>query len=220
MGRLLRIGAPTSVNTVLFSVVYLFLSKEAAALGTGPLAALGVGNRVESVSYLAASALAVAAATMVGQNLGGGSQDRARRTARIATIMGLSICTFWGIAFFVGARPIIGLFSRDPAVLEPGVGLLRVIAICQPLMGIEIALAGAFQGAGYTLVPMSISSGISILRIPAAAVSTRHFGWGFSGIAWVISITCLARGFLMLLVYRSGSWLGRSKASIASGGPA
>lgn len=220
MGRMLAIGGPTSVNTVLFSVVYLFLSREAASLGTGPLAALGVGNRVESVSYLAASALAVAAATMVGQNLGAGRPDRARRTARMAAVLAMAICSFWGVLFLVGARVILGIFSNDPAVIEPGTGFLRVIALCQPLMGIEIGLSGAFQGAGYTLLPMAISSGVSILRIPAAAVTTRVLGWGFLGIGWVITVTCLARGLLMWIVYRTYRWLGRTEQKEGSRDPA
>ncbi len=207
MGRLLRIGAPTSLNTVLFSVVYLFLSREAAGIGTGPLAALGVGNRVESISYLGASALSIAAATVVGQNLGARQPERAVRTARVAAAIGLGICTFWGLCFFVLARPILGIFSDDPSVLVPGVRFLRIVALCQPFMGLEIALAGAYEGAGYTLVPMSISSSISILRIPLAAIVTRRFAVGFDGIAWVISVTCALRGLLMLSLLRAGRWV-------------
>lgn len=207
MLRLLRIGLPISVNTVLFSVVYLFLSKEAASIGTGPLAALGVGNRVESISYLTASSLSVAAATMIGQNLGANQRDRALRAARVAAGLGVAVCTFWGIVFFVFAEPLLSIFSSDPAVIEPGRGFIRILAACQPFMGLEIALAGVFQGAGYTLLPMGVSSAVSLLRIPLAAAANRTLGLGFAGIGWVISLTCVVRTAIMLVIWRSGKWV-------------
>ncbi len=207
MARLLRIGLPISLNMVLFSVVYLFLSREAASLGTGPLAALGVGNRVESISYLTASSLAVATATIVGQNLGAGQTARARATARVSARMAVGICTFWGIVFFAFAEPLLRIFSSDPAVIRPGIGFLRLLAVCQPVMGLEIALSGAFQGAGYTLVPMSISSTISILRIPLARAAVGMAGMGLLGIGWVIAGTCVLRGACMLTVMRMGRWI-------------
>lgn len=206
MLRLLRIGAPISLNMILFSVVYLFLSREAAAIGTGPLAALGVGNRIESISYLTASSLSVAAATMVGQNLGAGSPERARAVARTSTYLAIAVCTFWGIAFFVFARPLLGIFSSDGSVIDPGITFLRLLAICQPVMGLEIALSGVFQGAGYTLIPMSISSTVSVLRIPLARMAVGTAGLGLQGIGWVIAATCVLRGAGMLVVLRTGRW--------------
>jgi len=48
-------------------------------------AAMGIGNRMESFAYLTAFGFSVAAATMVGQNLGAGKPDRAARCAWGAT---------------------------------------------------------------------------------------------------------------------------------------
>jgi putative MATE family efflux protein len=206
MLALAQIGAPSSVNAILFSVVYIFLSREAAAIGTGPLAALGIANRVESISFLTASSIAVAAATMVGQNLGAGERNRATRAAVVAMWIGVAVCSFWGIGFFVLAGPIVGLFSRDATVIGPGSILLRLIAICQPLMGVEIALMGAFRGAGYTFPPMAISSSISVLRIPLARFSTVTLHAGIAGIGWVISLTCAFRALCMLGLLRVGRW--------------
>jgi putative MATE family efflux protein len=206
MFRLLRIGAPISLNMILFSLVYLFLSREAAAIGTGPLAALGVGNRIESISYLTASSLSVAAATMVGQNLGAASPDRARAVAAASVRLAIGVCSFWGFVFYVFARPLLTIFSSDAQVIGPGITFLRLLAICQPMMGLEIALSGVFQGAGYTLLPMSISSTISVLRIPLARFAVGTAGLGLQGIGWVIAVTCMLRGACMLLVMRTGRW--------------
>jgi Na+-driven multidrug efflux pump len=206
MFRLFRIGLPVSVNTVLFSIVYLFLSREAAAIGTAPLAALGIGNRVESLSFMSAMSLSVAVATMVGQNLGAGQRDRARAAARRACIFSCAVCTALGLIYLVGAESIIRLFSDDASVAASGGSFLRIIAVSQPMMGIEIALYGVFQGSGFTLAPMLFSSGISLLRIPLARAATRSFGFGFIGIPWVITVTALLRGLILLLIYRFSRW--------------
>jgi putative MATE family efflux protein len=206
MVRLLRIGAPISLNTILFSVVYLFLAREAAFIGTGALAALGVGNRVESISYMLAMSLSVAAATMVGQNLGADQHARARKTAHTVAGIGTGVCSSLGLVFFLFAGGIVRAFSTDPEVIASGTRFLRIIAISQPFMGLELALYGVFQGAGYTLVPMLLSSGVSALRIPLARLAVRTLQMRFLGIPWVIVLTAIARSLILLSIYRFGRW--------------
>src|SRR2546430_12797870 len=50
--------------------------------GVPALAALGIGHKLEGLSYMVATGFALAAAAIVGQNLGAGRADRARRAGR------------------------------------------------------------------------------------------------------------------------------------------
>lgn len=205
--KILRIGAPRTLSTILFSVVYLLLSKVAAELGTGPLAILGVGNRLESISYLTGSALATAASALVGQNLGAGQPERALESARLATRAGALVTGLIGLLFFVLGRQMFQAFTDDPEIYRQGGDYMKVLALCQPFMGVEIALFGSFAGAGYTLAPTWISVGINLLRIPLAFWVSLSLGLGLMGLVWVLSLTCAARALLLLVLYRRRRWL-------------
>ena len=207
MVKLLRIGVPTAFGVVLFSLVYLFLSRVAARLGTDELAILGVGNRLESLCYLSTDSLSIAAATMVGQNLGARNVARAREVGRQGSVVALCLASALGLVYFFWGRELFGLFVREEAVRVEGGLYMRVLALSQPLMGVEILLSGVFVGAGYTLAPTWISSVISVLRIPLAILFAVKLGFGLAGLAWVITLTCIVRGMLMYGLYVRGRWV-------------
>ena len=52
IGQIVRIGLPLAAAGIVFSVVYLFMNRITASFGTEAVAALGIGNRCESLSYL------------------------------------------------------------------------------------------------------------------------------------------------------------------------
>lgn len=206
MAQILRIGGPTSVSTVLFSFVYLFLSRVAGQLGTDALAILGVGNRLESLCYLTADSLSIATATMVGQNLGAGNIARAKQVGQKAAGLSLALASSLGLIYFVFGPQMFRLFTADPAVVENGGMYMKILAVSQPIMGVEIVLSGVFAGAGYTLAPTWISISTSLLRVPLAQVFALDRGFGLAGLGWVITLTCMLRGLLLYGLYRRDRW--------------
>ena len=76
---IVRVGLPTAVTGVVFSNIYVVLTRTTTKFGTPALAALGVGHRVESWSYMVGVGFGAAAAAIVGQNLGAGQVERAER---------------------------------------------------------------------------------------------------------------------------------------------
>ena len=85
--RVVRVGLPTAMTGVVFSVIYVFLTRTTTQFGTPALAALGIGHRVESWLYMIGVGFGAAAAAIVGQNLGadGWSAPSARRGSRRAS---------------------------------------------------------------------------------------------------------------------------------------
>jgi putative MATE family efflux protein len=210
LARIVRIGAPPSFSTALFSIVYLFLTHFLARFGTVPVAAVGVGNRLESVSYLLAHGLSIAAATLVGQNLGAGRQARAKEAAWRATLLSVAVTGTVGAFFFFLPHELVRLFSDDAAVLAEGARFLRILSYCQFLMGVEIAMTGSFAGAGDTVPPTIISSLFSAARIPLAWVVSLPLGYGPVGIWWMITVTCMFRGALLAAWFRRDRWMNRT----------
>lgn len=207
--EIVRIGLPASFTTALYSVVYLFLTYFLALFGTVPVAVVGVGNRLEGISYLVSHGISIAVSTLVGQNLGAGKKDRAERSAWFATALAAGLCALVGLVFLAFPETLFRFFSSDPGVIEEGSRFLRIIAVCQFFMGVEVVMYGAFAGAGDTVPPMAISSVFSLGRIPLAWVVAILLGWGPVGIWWMISVTCVVRAVVLAAWFRRNRWMER-----------
>jgi putative MATE family efflux protein len=200
----LRIGAPTAATGVIFSLVYIGLTRITTRFGTPALAALGVGHKLEGFAYMASTGFALAAAAVVGQNLGAGLPARARRAGWLTMGYALVAGGVAAIAFLVFPEALLGVFTSSAAVIADGASYLRIIAISELAMAVEIVLEGAMGGAGFTLQPMLWSVGLTTARIPVGAWLAGALG--LPGVWWAISLTSLGRGAAMAFLWRSERW--------------
>lgn len=205
--KIIRIGAPVSMITVLFTLVYLFLTSFLARFGTVPVAVLGVGNRLEGITYLVAHGLSVAASTLVGQNLGANQPKRAAASAWMASLIGMAFGTFVALLFTLFPESIFALFTTDGDVIAQGAEFLRILAVCQTVMALEVVMYGAFAGAGDTVPATVISVIFNALRIPAAWIIAVPLGYGPEGIWWMIAISCIIRALLLGGWFRRNRWM-------------
>ena len=204
--RILRIGIPASSAWILFSVVYLFLNKIVALFGTEAIAALGIGNRMESISFHACMGFSIAASTLVGQNLGAEKPGRSSQAAWQATGIAVLITGFVGLMFFVFPRQIASFFISDPRVIGIAIWYLRIVALSQTFMAAEIVFEGAFAGAGNTVPPMIVSVAGSLARIPLAYLLAVHWGMGVNGVWWTITLTSVIKGIVLTYWFSRGRW--------------
>jgi len=208
LARIARIGAPTALTGVLFSLVYVAVARTAAQFGTPALAALGLGFRVESWLYMIGVGCGAAAAAIVGQNLGAGQVRRAEQTGWItlgyASAPAVLVCALMLLA----PEQLAGVFTRDAAVIAETATYLRIASISQLVVCAEVVLEGALGGAGDTVPPMLTSTALTLARIPlAAALAARY---GVVGVWWAISITATLRGLAMMGIWRVGRWKRKS----------
>jgi putative MATE family efflux protein len=203
-----RVGLPTAVTGIIFSVIYVGMTRTTTRFGTPALAALGIGHRVESWLFMIGVGFGAAAAAIVGQNLGAGRTDRAMRAGWITTAYATVPAFVSFAAELLVPEHLAALFSADPAVIAVAASYLRIAAVSQLLICSEIVLEGALGGAGDTIPPMLTSTTLTALRIPLAAWSASR--WGIDGVWWTISLTAMGRALAMMLLWRSGRWMRRS----------
>ena len=134
----MRIGLPTAVTGIVFAVVYVLLTRTTARFGTPALAALGVGQRIESWTFMIGVGFAAAAAAIVGQNLGAGQTARAARAGWIATGFATAVCAVGAVLEYGFAVPFAGVFTGDKAVVVEGARYLRIAALSTLFSGCEL----------------------------------------------------------------------------------
>lgn len=201
-----KIGSPPATAGMIFSVVYIFLNKIAAQFGTISIAALTVGNRMESLSYLICFGFSIAATTMVGQNLGANNPERAAKSAW----MSVAICVGWtlfiSLLFLVIPDWLSRIFTNDKEVIAIAVVYLRILALSQIFMAAEIVLEGAFAGAGNTMPPTIISIPGTVIRLPMAYYLCFETDLGIDGLWWTLTITTWLKAMVMMYWFYLGRW--------------
>ena len=206
MFKIARIGLPLASQQFVFVMIYWFLIGFVHEFGPPAAAAMGIGNRMESFSYLTCYGFSISASTMVGQNLGAGKPDRAARCAWTALGIAVSITFIITILFLTIPRSIAGIFSDDPRVLPIAVDYLIILGLSQTTMATEIVLEGAFGGAGDTLPPMLVGIPGALLRIPLAYYLAFTLDWGINGVWWTLTITTIIKSSVLATWFYRGKW--------------
>ncbi len=198
--QIAKIGFPISVNSVIFCIVYLFLTKTISQFGTAPIAALGIGHRVESFAYCVSVGFSIAATTLVGQSLGAKNTVRIREIAWSISAYACGLMFFISIIILLFKEAIAGIFTSDPAVIAAASGYLRAIAYTEIFLAVEIVMEGVFSGMGNTMPPTVIGLPLNILRLPAAYYFSGIFG--IDGIWWTIGVSTVLKGLILVIWFK------------------
>jgi len=207
MWRIIRIGAPTGAELFIFQAALVLSTKFIADLGTVAYAAHNVVINAESISFLPGFGFAIAATTLVGQNLGAQDVPRARRSGNEAALQAALFMGCMGILFVLLPQVFLGILTRDQAVVDAGVTPLRMVGLVQPLLAANFVYAGALRGAGDTVKPLLIKL-ISpwCVRLPLTLLLLFVFDWGLNGAWLALSIDLGLQGVLGWWFFRRGRW--------------
>ena len=210
--RALRIGLPVGVERVITSSAYVAFTGIVAPLGKVALAANSLSVTAESLCYMPGYGVGAAASTLVGQSIGAGRKDLAKRMGWICTGFGVFFMTATGALMYAFAPQMLAMLTPDPRVRELGAAVLRIEAFAEPLYAASIVTAGALRGAGDTLVP-SILSLVSMwgVRIPAAAFLAPRYGLRGAWIAMAGEL-CF-RGLIFVARMARGRWIKQTESA-------
>lgn len=202
--NIFRIGFPTSIQSMIYCMISMVLTRMVSAFGAAAIATQRVGGQIESVSWNTADGFAAALNAFTAQNYGAGKHDRIRHGYRIS----FGILAVWGliitVAFVFLPKPIAGLFFHDAESLSIAVNYLIIIGFSEGFMAIELMTIGALSGLGLTKLCSIISILLTGARIPLALVLS-HTGMGLSGIWWALSLTSIVKGIVFTLTFRHTS---------------
>lgn len=167
--QIFKFGLPTGIQGIAMNIGGVFmlsfigsLAQSAAAQGAFAVSYTELFSLVTWTSV----GLMGAAAAVAGQNLGAGKPDRANAAVHVAAQFGLAGAVFIGILFLFLPRQLLAIFGMyDPAVVEIGVQLLRVLSLSGLFIAVALTYTGGLQGTGDTRSPLYISI-ISQIIVP------------------------------------------------------
>ena len=206
--HIFKTGAPATGQDLITDMGQVLYQKMVASLGTIQVAAHHLATTAESLSYMPATGFSVAATTLIGQSLGAGKKEDAENFGKICFILSLCSGFFSGFMLYIFPEQLMSLFSKDIAVIEEGIGALKIIAFVQPLFNATIVLTGVLRGAGDTKVPLYAAlGGMWFVRLISAYIFINVFNWGLKG-AWLGMLLDLSvRFFIVFYRYIKKDWL-------------
>ena len=165
-----KFGLPTGIQGIAMNIggVLMFSFIGSLVQGAAAQAAYAVSyTELFSLITWTSVGLMGAAAAVAGQNLGAGQPDRADAAVHVAARFGFTVAAFVGLFFLLLPRQLLAIFGmqHDPAVMEIGVQLLRVLSVSGLLISVALTYTGGLQGTGDTRSPLYISI-ISQIFVP------------------------------------------------------
>ena len=206
--RVIRIGIPSSGQMLSRSLMSGVLMRIVASCGMATVAGYGIAARFHMVLLMPAFVLGNAAATVVGQNLGAGRPERARRAAWLAVLIDLIVMAVSAAVLVTWAPALVRVFDPNPEVVRAGVSYLRVTSFFYVFAAFSIVLGRALQGAGDTLSPMVTTIiGLWGVQVPLAFLMARLVTPAMLGIWWSVSIALTVNGLMVALWFQTGRWI-------------
>jgi putative MATE family efflux protein len=207
INRVLKIGIPTAMEESVRRLAQLLFVRVIASLGTTSFAAHQISLNAESISYMPGFGIAVAATTIVGQNLGAKNPKGAEKGTFEAWKIGSMIMGFMGIIFLILPEQLISLYTSDPVIISKAALNLRIIALAQIPMGTHFIFAGALRGAGDTK-SVFYSTAIStwLFRLVLGYILVHPLNLGLLGAWTAMVVDWTVRGSYVFYRFKKGKW--------------
>lgn len=199
---LLRLGLPAASTVAL--EVGVFASATALAGKLDPISAAShqIALNIAALAFMVPLGLASAGAVRVGHAIGALDPPRAAAAGWMAILLGVVFMAVTAGAFVAAPRALIGLFSRDEAVLALGSSLLFVAAVFQLFDGLQGVATGVLRGVADTRTPMVTNLAAHwLFGLPVGYSLCFWFGFGVFGLWIGLSTGLIIAGAVLVYVW-------------------
>jgi MATE family multidrug resistance protein len=204
--QLVKLGAPAAGQILLEVGAWNLATLLAGLLTPVALATHQIALNYAAMTYMVPLGVSAAAAVSVGHAVGAGDLERARRAGWMALGLGTGFMLLAAVVFLVAPRPLIALYTTDPAVMAVGPSLLWVAAAFQIFDGIQTVSTGALRGLGETRVPMIANLvGYWVLGLPLGLILCFALRWGIYGLWIGLTVALIVIASSLLLRWRRDS---------------
>jgi len=212
---IMSLGVPNGVENGMFQFGKLMIQSTVSTLGTVAIAAQAMTYLLEVNMSYAALGIGMGMSTIVGQCIGAGRVDEAKKYIRKLSVYGgISVMLTSGLLALL-VEPITVIAGLEPEVAEMTIRLTRIVCAYKSVAWAASFMPGyGMRAAGdvkYSMIVASIS--MWVCRVAVAVVLVRFLGFGLLGI-WIGMFTdWTVRGICFGLRYKSGKWAKKSVVS-------
>ena len=156
LGTMMRIGVPAGLQSAMYGFSNLILQIGVNTLGTVVVASWSMNGKIDGIYWATAGAFGTAVTNFVGQNFGAGRMDRIRQSAKTSMKLFAVITVSLSALILLITRPVLGILSDDPGVIETTWKLTTYFVPFYLLWAVIEVISGVLRGVGDAVKPMII----------------------------------------------------------------
>lgn len=206
--KIMFIGLPFAAEQLFFNGGKMLTQIYIVSLGTYEIASNAISSVFAMLLQIPAIALSTALVTVVGQCIGRGNIQDARKLTRSFLWLASGSLLVTGLILIPFFKPLVSLF-RPPAEIMDDLYLIMLINMLAqiPLWPISFLLPGALRAAGDSRFT-SISSMLTmwLFRVVLGYVFGITLNFGVIGVWAAMQLEWGVRGTIFLLRYRGERW--------------
>jgi len=183
--RLVRLGTPIGFQVQLEIIAFAVIALLMGGFGTVQMAAHQVAINLASLTFMVPLGVGSAAAVRVGQAIGAGDSDGARRAAAASLLIGTGFMSLMAAAFIGAPRLLATAYTSVNEVVVLAALLIPIAGYFQIFDGLQVVSAGVLRGAGDTRAPLVVNIlGFWFIGLPTSLLLGFRLGFGPQGLWW------------------------------------
>ncbi len=199
---IVRVGLPAGFQGVIFSLSNVVIQSSVNLFGDTTISGNTAAQSIEGFIYMAMNTFYQAAISFTGQHVGAKKYYRIPRILLCAQMCVIVTGLALGWAAFLFGRPLLGIYSKTPEVVDAGMRRMAVISTTYALCGCMDVMVGMLRGLGRSVMPMLVSlagaCGLRLLWIATVFqipdfhnITTLYISYPISwGITFLTHIIC------------------------------
>lgn len=175
LAKIIRIGFPAALQMAITSFSNIFVQSYINYFETDCMSGWTAYSKIDQLLLLPMQSLAIACTTFVGQNLGIGKVERAKKGTTTAFYIAFASTFVLMVPLVIFAPSMVAFFNQKPEVIAYGTMFLRYILPFYLLCSVNQIYTGALRGAGNSRVPMFIMLGSFVVFRQCYLYIMSHF---------------------------------------------
>ena len=201
LSMILKLGLPSSIQSAITAFSNVFVQSYINYFGSACMAGYGVYGKIDAFALIPVQSISMSSTTFVGQNWGAKQPVRAREGVRKAILMSLVSTVVLGLLVFVLARPLMGIFSPEPDVIDYGVQFIHIVTPFYVAICFNQIYAGALRGIGDATMPTVIMLASFVAFRQVYLAITKALGAGFIAVALAYPVGWILCSTLLIIRY-------------------
>lgn len=211
MGKLLRFGVPAGFEMFLSVTAFNLFVQFMHSYGTVVAAAVTITFNWDIVAFIPMLGMSHATTALVGQNIGAGDREEAKRSTYVALRVAWIYSGTMVLLFLFATRFLVGTFASgfgasSGQIASLAVVMLRLAAVYTLADSAQLVFTGALRGAGDTRWVMRTSIGLHWIFSAVAIFLIRRLQADPVTVWIVFIVFVVGLGLVMFLRFRSGKW--------------
>jgi putative MATE family efflux protein len=203
----LALGRDLLLRGAALQAAFLSATVVAATFGSAAVAGHQIALQLWMFCTLVQDAIAIAAQSLIGAELGAGRADGARWLSRRIAAVGIGTGIAFAIIIAASAPTVPTLFTTDQSVIDQAMVAWPWFAAMQPAAGLVFALDGVLLGASDMRYLRNLTIVASLGAFLPGVLLAAWLDLGLGGVWAALTLFIIVRLVALLLRLRSGRWV-------------